>query len=277
MSGTKVPQKPNLPEKSKLMVNTITSTVRQDIQPEAMNGKTSGEDGIHLYYEVLLEEVEKSVEEYNEAAVDALRCSDYDSVRQLMDWSEKVKAHHTQIQCLQAKWIELVSTWEIEASQQSLPGPRVTLRFPDGLRTSGRIYRLPILASLAERGGLVHNKTIHADVHAYLESSLNEYDLQPLLSNPDQPRWRNTCVWCLDQLATENLIVAGSPRGSWEITGEGRAELARLQSHASENVLDLDQGEATEGEFGSDSDDDEELTTPSFASEEIAEGSEEEQ
>ena len=257
------------------MVNTINTTVRQDIPPEAMDSITSGEDGIQLYYEVLLEEVEKTVEEYNEAAVDSLRCSDYDSVRQLMDWSEKVKAHHRQVQWLQAEWIELVSRWDVDAYQQSLPGPRVTQRFPDGLRTPGRIYRLPILASLAERGGFARKETIHADVHEYLESSLNEYDLQPLLSNPDQPRWRNTCVWCLDQLATENLIVAGSRRGSWEITGEGRAELARLQSHASENLLDLEEEETTDSEFGSDPDDDEELTNPSFASEEIEEEPEE--
>ena len=258
------------------MVNTITSKVRRDIQPEAMDGIASGEDSIQLYYEVLLEEVERSVEEYNEASVDALRCSDYDSVRQLMDWSEKVKAHHRQVHLLQAEWSELVSRWGMEASLQSLPGPRVTQRLPDGLRTPGRIYRLPILASLAERGGFAHNETILADVHEYLESSLNEYDLQPLLSNPDQPRWRNTCVWCLDQLATENLIVAGSPRGSWEITDEGRAELARLQSHASENVLDLDEEETTNFlESGSDPDDHEELTNPSFASKEIEEAPEE--
>ena len=57
----------------------------------------------------------------------------------------------------------------------------------------------------------------------------------------------------------------------WTILAE---VLARVKSHASENILDLDEEETTEWVFGSDPDDDEELTNPSFTQEEIEEGPE---
>ena len=58
------------------------------------------------------------------------------------------------------------------------------------------------------------------------------------------------------------------------LSGEGKSELTRLQSQASENVLDLDEEGTTDWGNGSDHDDVAELTDPSFALEEIAAGPE---
>ncbi len=237
------------------MVSKITETMGQDIGSELLDTLMPGEDGVLRYYEVLLEEVERTIAEHNEAAADALRCGDYDIVRQLMEWSEKAKSHRRRINDLQHEWAELFSMWKLEASIQSLPGPRVTLRLPDGLRTPIRAFRFPILASLDERGGIAINETILDDIYAGSQQFLKEDDKQPLLSDPAQPRWRNSSIWCLDEMAAEGLIAPGSARGTWEITDEGRTELARLHEHRSANGHAPSDEDPSNWLLGSDSDD----------------------
>ena len=237
------------------MVSKITDTMGQDIGSELLDNLVPGEDGVLRYYEALLEEVERTIAAHNEAAADALRCGDYDIVRQLMDWSEKAKSHHRRINDVQHEWAELFSMWNLEASIQRLPGPRVTLRLPDGLRTPIRAFRLPILASLDERGGIAFNETILDDIYERSQQSLKEDDKQPLLSDPAQPRWRNSSMWCLDELTVDGLIAPGAARGSWEITDEGRNELARLHQHRGANDHIPGDDEPPNWLLGSDSDD----------------------
>ena len=132
------------------MVSNTTDTLGQDIESELLDTLLPGEDGVQRYYEALLEEVERTISAHNEAAAEALRSGDYDIVRQLMDWSEKAKSHHRSISASQHDWAELFSMWGLNASAQRLPGPRVTVRLPDGLRTPIRAYRFPILSCLFE-------------------------------------------------------------------------------------------------------------------------------
>ena len=237
------------------MAAKITDTMGQDTGSELSGTLVPGEDAVLRYYEALLEEVERTIAEHNEAAADALRCGDYDLVRQLMDRSEKAKSHHRRIFDSQREWTELFSMWGLNASAQSLPGPRVTLRLPDGLRTPIRAYRLPILASLFEHGGIAVNDTILDDVYTRAQNFLKEDDKQPLLSDPAQPRWRNSSIWCLDELAAEGLIAPGSARGSWEITDDGTIELARLQEQHGEDDYTPGDDEATNWLQGAESDD----------------------
>jgi hypothetical protein len=51
---------------------------------------------------------------------------------------------------------------------------------------------------------------------------LNEYDLQPLACNPDNPRWRNAAQWARNSMVNDGLLRNDSPRGEWEITATGR-------------------------------------------------------
>lgn len=236
------------------MVSNITDTTGQDIESDLFDTLLPGEDSVLRYYESLLEEVERTIAEHNEAAADALRCSDYEIVRQLMDWSEKAKSHHRHVSNLQQEWAVLFSMWNLEASIQRLPGPRVTQRHPEGVRTPIRAFRYPILASLDERGGIAVNETILEDVYARSQHIIKEDDMQPLLSDPTQPRWHNTSIWCIDEMAAEGLIAPGPARGSWEIKDEGRAELARLGQQRDANGNFPTDNEPPNWMLGSDSD-----------------------
>ncbi|MCC7571175.1 winged helix-turn-helix domain-containing protein, partial [Candidatus Micrarchaeota archaeon] len=48
----------------------------------------------------------------------------------------------------------------------------------------------------------------------------------PLASNPDNPRWRNTAQWARNSMVNEEgFLKKDSPRGIWEISEKGRAFL----------------------------------------------------
>ena len=49
------------------MVNEIANSRGHDLQSQVFDSMGSGEDSVLIYYEMLLEEIERTVEEYNEA------------------------------------------------------------------------------------------------------------------------------------------------------------------------------------------------------------------
>ena len=69
-------------------------------------------------------------------------------------------------------------------------------------------------------------------------------------------------------MALEGLIVAGSSRGSWEITDEGKAEFARLQQKVGGNGDNGDDDEPSDWEFGSDPEDESDDPEATFEVEE---------
>jgi hypothetical protein len=53
---------------------------------------------------------------------------------------------------------------------------------------------------------------------------LNNYDYQPLPSDPNTIRWRNTAQWCRNTMVREGLLKSDSPRAS----GRSQNEEERL-------------------------------------------------
>jgi hypothetical protein len=58
-----------------------------------------------------------------------------------------------------------------------------------------------------------------------MKHQLNEYDHQLLPSDNSTMRWRNTAQWARNTLRSEGLLRSDSPRGTWEISDDGRAWL----------------------------------------------------
>lgn len=58
------------------------------------------------------------------------------------------------------------------------------------------VFRLPILETLVELGGSAAIGEVLDRVYEKMKQQLNKYDLQPLPSSSDQPRYRNTAQWC---------------------------------------------------------------------------------
>ena len=59
-----------------------------------------------------------------------------------------------------------------------------------------------------------------------MQGVLKDVDHQPLASDPDLPRWRNTAQWARAAMVREGLIKGDSRRCIWEISDAGRRHLA---------------------------------------------------
>jgi hypothetical protein len=59
---------------------------------------------------------------------------------------------------------------------------------------------------------------------------LNDFERQSLKSG--DPRWRNTAHWTRSQLVQRGMLSHTSPRGTWEITPEGRKYLEEKKGPA---------------------------------------------
>lgn len=90
------------------------------------------------------------------------------------------------------------------------------------MRTPEDAFRRPILETLVELGGGAPIGEVLKRVEQKMKGALNQYDYEPLPSDPRSPRWRNTAQWCRNTLVREGLMKSDSPYGVWEISDEGR-------------------------------------------------------
>ena len=99
-------------------------------------------------------------------------------------------------------------------------------RLARGLRTPEAAFHAPVLQSLVDLGGSAPMAEVLEKVRQQMEGILKDVDYQPLASDPELPRWRNTAQWCRAGLVKEGLIKGDSRRGIWEISDAGRRHLA---------------------------------------------------
>lgn len=177
-------------------------------------------------FEILLNEIEDVIDSVNAAVGAAVRERDYTESRRLIDEAERVEAFRLRVAELQAEWRRELEQKGVSAAVDA-SGEYGRRRLPRGLRTPEEAYRVPILSALVQQGGSAPMRAVLELVYEQMKESLNEYDLRPLASDPQTPRWRNTAQWCRNTLVREGLMADDSPRGVWEITPEGRAWLSR--------------------------------------------------
>ena len=83
-------------------------------------------------------------------------------------------------------------------------------------------FRRPILEVLVDLGGSAPVGEVLERVGIKMKSVLNQYDREPLLSDPCSVHWKNTTQWCRNTLVREGLMKNDSPHGVWEISDVGR-------------------------------------------------------
>lgn len=106
--------------------------------------------------------------------------------------------------------------------------PRKNLgRLRRGLRTNERTFYRPILQALSELGGSAKMRNVIDRVEELMTKQLKPVDYEPLPSDPEAIRWRNTAQWARNSLVKRGLLKGDSPYGTWEITSEGRRYLDR--------------------------------------------------
>lgn len=104
--------------------------------------------------------------------------------------------------------------------------PRKSSRLRKGLKTPQQAYRRPILEAIYELGGRGTVDSVLKRVEEKMRGLLGEFDYEgtPL---GGYIRWQNTAEWERFALVKEGLLKADSPRGIWELSDKGLAEIKK--------------------------------------------------
>lgn len=96
-------------------------------------------------------------------------------------------------------------------------------RLPAGALLPEDEYKMPLLTTLAERGGSAAVREVIEAVGKKLAEKLTATDKQKTSSGAI--RWENRLQFVRLKLVEEGLLVKGSPRGIWALSDKGRAHL----------------------------------------------------
>jgi len=172
-------------------------------------------------FELVLREVENVINGLNQRGSGAFQKGDCESARGLIENATKLAEFHGKLLVLQKEWEDLFIS--------KIPRQPITrkssARLKRGLRTPDSAFRRPILETLSELGGSGTMNKVLDKVGEKMKSILNEYDLQHLISEPHEIRWRNTAQWCRNSMVKEGLLKGGSRRKIWEISDRGMEAL----------------------------------------------------
>jgi len=183
----------------------------------------SDPSNVQSAFEILLEEIEAVANGLNEAGAEAFSKGDYEKARQAIEEATRLAEFREKVKALQKEWFGLFAQ-QVRARRKG-KRRKVQSRLPRGLRTPEDAFRRPILESLMELGGNAPIGQALDLVEQKMKGVLNEYDYQPLPSDPRSVRWRNTAQWCHNTMVREGLMKSDSPHGLWEIADMGRSYL----------------------------------------------------
>ncbi len=85
-------------------------------------------------------------------------------------------------------------------------------------------FRLPLMEVLLELGGSAQVRDIREKLEPRVKPRLHEADYDPVSTG--EPRWWNAACWERNDLVKEGLFRNDSPRGTWELSDEGRRHLS---------------------------------------------------
>lgn len=175
---------------------------------------------VNTAFEILLEEIELVANQLHESGAEAFRAGDYDKARKAIEEATRLADFREKVKALQREWAGLLAG---DLKVRRPKPPRTAKgRLGRGLRTPEEAFRRPILEALAELGGGAPIGEVLERVGAKMKSVLNQYDRQPLPSDPRSIRWKNTAQWCRNTLVREGLMKSDSPHGVWDISDAGR-------------------------------------------------------
>jgi len=175
-------------------------------------------------FEMLLEEIEAEIDFFTRIGARAFENRDFRKVDEARAQAEQVTAFRDKVAALRKEW-DAISGAETEEDEETKAERRNLGRLRKGLRTPESAYYLPILTALNELGGSAKMQTVLEKVYETMKPILKDVDHQPLASDPDMPRWRNSAQWARNTMRQEGLIKDDSPHGTWEISDAGRQKL----------------------------------------------------
>lgn len=180
-------------------------------------------DTITTAFEQIIEELEEERNTLTTKIAEHASQGQFDEV-------VKLGQHGNQLEEFRSQVIRLRNDWNKQFAAK--PVKRVVKRRNRGLRTPQSTYHRPILESLIELGGKARSAEVIERVHEKVKHILNDYDREPLDSNPREPRWRDAVSWSRYDLREQGFIESGSPQGIWEISAAGRRFIEETRSAA---------------------------------------------
>jgi hypothetical protein len=181
-------------------------------------------NAVNAAFDLLIEEIERVVNELNEAGAQAIKNREYDKATRHTQQAARLAEFLERVEKLRKEW---VSFPVVSRARRRAPTRVSDVRLSRGLRTPEDAFRQPILQTLVELGGTATAADVLDRVYEKMKSKLTEHDCLPLPSNPNCVRWRNTAQWCRLTLVKEGLMKRNSRYGVWEISYEGREWLRR--------------------------------------------------
>lgn len=184
---------------------------------------------VQAAFEMLLEEVENEIRFVNEVGAKAFGERNYGRVDEARQQAVKLTEFREQLANLRQEWNLLSGAFDTaDQPEEVVHEERRNLgRLRRGMRTPEDAFRLPILGALVQLGGSGRIGDVLGLVEREMKSQLKEIDYEPLGSNPNMLRWRNTAQWARNALVKEGLMKDNSAHGVWEISESGRRYLAR--------------------------------------------------
>lgn len=201
------------------------------------------EDGIQAAFELLMDELDRTVEMLNQKGAQAFREGRHEQAERLLQQVKKYKDALEQVETIYQYCLDIEGMAPKRVRRQ-----RKGNRLLRGVRTPEGEFRLPILEALVEMGGRGHVGQVLDRVEEKMKGRLKPVDYETLPSDARQVRWRNTAQWARNAMVEEGLLSAESPKGVWEITAAGRERvtLAAGQRPLSSST----QGQKTQGDAG---------------------------
>ena len=99
-------------------------------------------------------------------------------------------------------------------------------RTPQGVKTAVEAFYKPILEALIAGGGELAKTQVLNSVESAMHGALNKEDLGRNRSN-NIPRWHSTADHARQKMVTSGYLEAGTRKGIWKITAEGRKWLGQ--------------------------------------------------
>ncbi len=173
-------------------------------------------------FEILLEEMEAEIEFINKAGSKGFETRDYERAREALERAAQLTTFRDKVAALRGEWEALSPATVVEEEEAERIERRNLGRLRRGLRTREPLYFQPILQVLVQMGGAGKMGEILDRVEKAMKGVLKAVDYEPLASDPDMLRWRNTAQWARNSMVQAGLLKGSSPRGVWEITEAGR-------------------------------------------------------
>ena len=176
-------------------------------------------------FEMLLEEIEAEIDFVNQIGAKGFEKSDYERVKEAYEHAGKITSFRDKVVSLRKEW-ESMTIINVDGDEEAANTQRQNLgRLQRGMRTREETYYKPILQALEENGGSRKMNIVLDRVGQIMKGILKDVDYEPLASDPNSLRWRNTAQWARYSMIQEGFLKSDSPRGIWEISDKGRRYL----------------------------------------------------